>query len=75
MPGYPRALPDLAGFGGRVSNRDDGFPGARLLADRLITLPTHSLLSEEDLSALEAWIDARAAGEPPQAPAASLRPS
>jgi dTDP-4-amino-4,6-dideoxygalactose transaminase len=56
MPGYPRALADLRGFGGRVGNADWGFPGARMLAERLITLPTHSRLREPDLEALETWL-------------------
>lgn len=51
MPGYPLALCDLRsrGFGARIRNGEDAFPGARLLAQRLVTLPTHSLLDEEDL--------------------------
>ena len=57
MPGYPRALCDLEGFGERVVNRDDGFPGARALAASLVTLPTHSLLAERDFARLEAWLD------------------
>lgn len=56
MPGYPQALCDLAGFGERVLNRADAFSGARLLAQRLITLPTHSLLEEADMARLEAWL-------------------
>jgi dTDP-4-amino-4,6-dideoxygalactose transaminase len=56
MPGYPHALCDLRGFGKRVANKADGFPGARGLAERLITLPTHSLLRERDLLRLEAWL-------------------
>ena len=56
MPGYPSALCDLAGFGARVINRSDAFPGARMLAERLVTLPTHSLLDEADLARLEAWV-------------------
>jgi len=59
MPGYPRALRDLAGFGERVVNAAEDLPGARKLAQLLITLPAHSLLSERDLSALEAWISRR----------------
>jgi len=50
MPGYPLALCDLPGFAERVVNRGDGFPGARTLAARLITLPTHGLLREADLA-------------------------
>jgi dTDP-4-amino-4,6-dideoxygalactose transaminase len=56
MPGYPRALCDLRGFGKRVANRGDGFTAARTLAERLITLPTHRLLSERDLVRLETWL-------------------
>jgi len=56
MPGYPRALCDLPGFAERVVNRGDAFPGARALAERLITLPTHGLLDEADLSRLEGWL-------------------
>lgn len=56
MPGYPHALCDLRGFGKRVVNRGDGFPVARTLAERLVTLPTHSRLSERDLVRLETWL-------------------
>ena len=56
MPGYPQALCDLPGFAERVVNGDDAFTGARALAGRLITLPTHGLLSETDLGRLEAWL-------------------
>jgi len=54
-PGYPRALCDLPGFGERVLNRDEDFGGARELAARLFTLPTHSRLSEGDLRELERY--------------------
>ena len=53
VPGYPQALCDLAGFAERVVNGSDAFPGARLLAEHLITFPTHSLLDEGDLARLE----------------------
>jgi len=59
MPGYPTALCDLAGFADRVLNHGDAMPGAHLLAQRLITFPVHSLLSERDLAALEEWAAAR----------------
>jgi dTDP-4-amino-4,6-dideoxygalactose transaminase len=59
MPGYPLALCDLPGFAGRVKNRSDAFTGARTLAARLGTLPTHSRLSESDLERLELWIHGR----------------
>ncbi len=54
--GYPLALCDLAGFRKRILNADCEFPGARLLAQRLITLPTHSWLRAADLLALERWV-------------------
>ena len=57
MGAYPSALCDLPGFTARVKNSDDAFPGARELARSLITLPTHSLLGERDLSALERWLE------------------
>jgi len=56
MPGYPQALCDLPGFAERIVNSDDAFPGARTLAERLLTLPTHSLLSPRDLTRLEEWL-------------------
>ncbi len=61
-PGYPKALPDLEPFGDRCLNRDAAFPGARLLAARLCTLPTHGRLEARDLTRLEQWI--RAVGGP-----------
>jgi len=59
MPGYPLALCDLPGFGGRCVNGGDPFPGARLLAGRLLTLPTHSRVSAFDRERLGRWLDAR----------------
>jgi dTDP-4-amino-4,6-dideoxygalactose transaminase len=56
MPGYPRALCDLPAFGERVLHRGEGYAGARMLAGRLVTLPTHSQLSETDMAALEASV-------------------
>lgn len=58
MPGYPKPLAELDRFRTRCLNADASFPGARLLARRLRTLPTHSRLRDRDLAALEAWIDA-----------------
>jgi hypothetical protein len=40
----------------RVRNASAGFPGARRLVASLFTLPTHGLLSERDLRALERWV-------------------
>jgi hypothetical protein len=56
MPGYPTALSDLERFRPRCVNRDAAFPGSRLLAARLCTLPTHSRLAPHDLARLEQWI-------------------
>jgi len=56
MPGYPLALCDLNGFGGRIRNPGTRFSGARALAAGLGTLPTHSLLTEADLLRLEEWL-------------------
>jgi len=55
MPGYPRALAQLAGFGTRRQNSGQVFPGALELAARLWTLPLHGALTEMDLIHLEAW--------------------
>ncbi len=60
FPSYPQALCDLPGFTARCMNRRDAFPGARLLASRLCTLPTHSRLDDRDFAGLEGWI--RSAG-------------
>ena len=56
MPGYPQPLCDLEGFRQRCLNRDAAFPGSRLLAARLCTLPTHGRLRLRDLERLELWI-------------------
>jgi perosamine synthetase len=56
MPGYPLPLARLPGFGRRCVNATAEFPGATHLAGHLITLPTHSLLTQADLRALRAWI-------------------
>lgn len=56
MGGYPRVLCDLERFGERCLNRDTAFPGARLLAARLCTLPTHGRLASRDFERLKRWI-------------------
>jgi perosamine synthetase len=56
-PGYPGTLGELPGFGARVGNREARLSGARRLVGSLATLPTHDLLREGDLRALERWID------------------
>src|SRR5262245_56764491 len=56
MAGYPLPLHQLPDLRDRCVNAKEPFPGAQLLADSLITLPTHSLLSAADLDALENWL-------------------
>ena len=58
MPGYPQALCDVERVQQRCFNRGERFPGSRLLAARVCTLPTHSRLSADDLLGLERWIRA-----------------
>jgi dTDP-4-amino-4,6-dideoxygalactose transaminase len=58
LPGYPTALCDVERFRPRCLNRDGAFPGSRLLAARLCTLPTHGRLGVADLARLEQWIRA-----------------
>jgi dTDP-4-amino-4,6-dideoxygalactose transaminase len=48
MPSYPVSLADLPGFAERVVNRGDDFSGARRLAQRLVTLPVHGLMTAAD---------------------------
>ncbi len=55
MPGYPRTLAALDRFGPRRQNASQEFRGARHLAARLWTLPTHGALTESDLRRLETW--------------------
>jgi len=56
MPGYPKALSDLPGFAARVTNRNWELKGARVLARRLATLPTHSRVSEREQRELQDWL-------------------
>jgi perosamine synthetase len=57
MPGYPKALADLEGFGARRLNHEEPLEGARQLARRLLTFPVHGAMAERDVDAIEAWID------------------
>lgn len=56
MPGYPRSLAELEGFGRRRRNAYAEFPGARRLADGLFTLPTHGGLAARDIDAVIARV-------------------
>lgn len=55
-PGYPQSLADLPGFGSRRLDAAQQPSGARLLADQLFTLPTHSLLDKASLYDLEEFV-------------------
>jgi perosamine synthetase len=58
MPGYPAPLADLSVFPRAPMPPGPALPGADLLAQRLITFPTHGLLSERDWAGLAAWVRA-----------------
>ncbi len=58
MGGYPKVLCDLERFSPQCLNRDGAFPGSRLLAARLCTLPTHGQLRIRDFERLALWIRA-----------------
>jgi len=60
LPSYPVSLADLPGFAERVVNRGDDFSGARRLAQRLVTVPVHSLVMKQDVAKLAAFLSARA---------------
>lgn len=50
--GYPKPLSQLPGFGARRLNGHDSFPGADLLAARLVTVPTHRYVRSTTIPAL-----------------------
>ena len=56
MPGYPRTLADIDALRPIGRNRDAAFPGARMLVEELVTLPTHSMLTDRDFDRLAAFI-------------------
>lgn len=53
--GYPRTLEELPELAKWVTG-EERLTGARELARNLVTLPTHSLLSQNDLRALRNWL-------------------
>lgn len=61
--GYPLALTELPALRDNLVQPTGACPGARELAQGLITLPTHSLLKNPDLDRLERWLAAVADGE------------
>jgi perosamine synthetase len=56
-PGYPRPLGDLPGFGARRLDAAEPTPGARVLTERLFTLPTHGRLDRSSLTKLGELLD------------------
>lgn len=48
---YPRAMPEIPGLEEMFENQCD-FPQARSFAERILTLPTHSGISERDLAGI-----------------------
>lgn len=54
-PSYPMPLSELAPLRPLLAERMPT-PGAALLAERLVTLPTHSRLSAHDLRELDEWL-------------------
>ena len=45
---YPASLPNITGLQGVIDDRQN-FPNAEMFASRLLTLPTHSQVSEKDI--------------------------
>lgn len=64
MQGYPMPIVKLPGFAHRCINGNERFPGAELLAERLFTLPTHDLLNDRDVLALQHWLSDTGAEKP-----------
>jgi dTDP-4-amino-4,6-dideoxygalactose transaminase len=55
-PMYPMTLDRLPSLGPHLAGPVPSLPGSRELVARLVTLPTHGLLGEEDLRAIEDWL-------------------
>jgi dTDP-4-amino-4,6-dideoxygalactose transaminase len=51
--GYPVALPDLPASAPLLAGASGAFPGARRLAETLLTLPTHAAVARSDLRGVE----------------------
>jgi dTDP-4-amino-4,6-dideoxygalactose transaminase len=48
--GYPRILAELSQLSSRLSGPERSWPGSKALVAELVTLPTHSRLTHEDMS-------------------------
>jgi hypothetical protein len=53
--GYPHTLADLAELRASLAG-EEKVPGARELQRSIVTLPTHALLNEKDLTRLSRWM-------------------
>ncbi len=71
-PLYPTAISAIPELCGRLARTD--FPAAALVADRLVTLPVHPLVRDEDLDALCTLVNACEAGPSPNIPEVAARP-
>jgi dTDP-4-amino-4,6-dideoxygalactose transaminase len=56
MPGYPRPLSDLPAMAGMRVGQKSRCPGAEKLSRCLVTLPTHSRITDRDIDRLVAWV-------------------
>ena len=52
-PSYPSVLSELPQLAGQRAGEAGSFPGARTLVRELVTLPTHSLLTLDDIAAIK----------------------
>ena len=57
---YKLPLIDIAGVSSRIKNNSDRFPGAQQFADRLITLPVHSGVTDLHLQLIKTLISEQA---------------
>ncbi len=67
--GYPLSLDHLEGFGSKWAG-SSRFPGANRIAAELVTIPTHSLVSEDDVTRLDELLGEK----PPLTPEDRERP-
>ena len=51
---YPAAIVDIPELRGRLDPRDRDGPGARTVAARIVTLPTHPYLRPSDIESIAA---------------------
>lgn len=59
LPGYPMTLDEHPPLRPLLLPGEEAGPGARALRDSVLTLPTHSLVTEADLARLVRWLQAR----------------